>query len=261
MKFKLTCILPVAIMAVAALSYHLAALGKQASAESENAFASAKRAVEEENYADAIDGYSSLIESGQHSAASYHNLAVAHHRSGDLGRAILNYERAAKLDPRASDIRANLERARKDSAILEAPAPGYERMANSLSPNAWSAIAASGLFALGLIAVGRAMRLLDWPSRAIRASATIAVAAVTLPAAALAVQHRASEGRAIVTSADTSLRVSPFDLAKTVTGLKPGKAIHILPEKHGDFHLAQLESGQKGWVKASEFENTNITAK
>ena len=261
MKFKLRCILPVAIMAAVALSYHFAASGKQASAESENTFASANQAVEEENYTEAIDGYSSLIEAGQHSAASYHNLAVAHHRSGDLGRAILNYEKAAKLDPRAPDIRANLARARKDSATLEAPAPGYERIANALSSNAWSAIAASGLSALGLLAVGRAIRLLDWPTRAIRAAVTVALAAVALPVAALAVQHRASEGRAIVTGADTSLRVSPFDLAKTVTELTPGKVIRILPETHGSFHLAQLETGEKGWVKASEFENTNITEK
>ena len=261
MNKKITTIITLAVMAIAALSYHLAARGKHASADTEEAFASANRAVTEENYAEAIVGFASLIESGQHSAATYHNLALAHHRAGNFGDAIVNYERAASLDPRAADLRANLERARKDSATVEAPAPTHEKLARSFSTNGWSVMAASGFFALGLLAVGRTTRLLDWPKSAMRSAAAIAIAAVAIPVAALVIQHEASAGRAIVTGADTSLRVSPFDLAKPVTSLAPGKAVRILPEQHGDYHLAQLETGQKGWVKRSEFGFPNITAK
>jgi tetratricopeptide (TPR) repeat protein len=264
MKKRTTTIVAMAVlavMAIAALSYHLAARGKHASAETEEAFASANRAVTEENYTEAIAGFSSLIESGQHGAATYYNLALAHHRAGNFGDAIVNYERAASLDPRATDIRANLGRARKDSATVEAPAPTREKLAKSLSTNGWNAMAASGFFALGLLAVGRTTRLLDWPKNAMRSAVAIAIAALAIPLAALVVQHEANADRAIVTGADTSLRVSPFDLAKPVTSLAPGKAVRILPEQHGDYHLAQLETGQKGWVKRTEFGFPNITAK
>jgi tetratricopeptide (TPR) repeat protein len=252
MNHKVTTFITLAVMAIVALSYHLAARGKDASADTEETFASANRAVAEENYAEAIAGFASLIESGQHSAATYHNLALAHHRAGNFGDAILNYERAASLDPRAADIHANLERARKDSATVEAPAPTHEKLAKSLSTNGWSVMAASGFFALGLLAVGRTTRLLDWPKNAMRSAVAIAIAALAIPLAALVVQHEGNADRAIVTGADTSLRVSPFDLAKSVTSLAPGKAVSILPEQHGDYHLAQLETGQKGWVKRTD---------
>ena len=261
MKTKLTTIVPVAALAVAMFGYYAVATGKRASAESEAAFTNANQAAEEGNYPQAIEGYSELIEGGQYSASGYHNLALAHQRNGDIGRAVLNYERAARLDPRASDIKVNLEQAYKDGAIPEASRPGYQRMADSLSPNGWSAIAASGLFALGVLAVGRATRLIDWPSGTTRASTAIALAAVVIPAAALAAQHRADAGRAIVTAAEAHLRVSPFDLAQPVADLQPGSTIRILPERHTSFHLAQLETGQRGWVEASDFETTNITAK
>jgi tetratricopeptide (TPR) repeat protein len=263
MNHKVTTFITLAVMAIVALSYHLAARGKDASADTEETFASANRAVAEENYAEAIAGFASLIESGQHCAATYHNLALAHHRAGNFGDAILNYERAASLDPRAADIHVNLERARKDSATVEAPAPTHEKLANSLSTNGWSVMAASGFFALGLLAVGRTTRLLEreWPKNTMRCAVAIAITAVAIPLAALVVQHEANANRAIVTGADTSLRVSPFDLAKPVTSLAPGKAVRILPEQHGDYHLAQLETGQKGWVKRTEFGFPNITAK
>ncbi|MGI9242593.1 MAG: tetratricopeptide repeat protein [Verrucomicrobiales bacterium] len=261
MKPKITTIIPIAALTVAMAGYFSAASGKRTSTESATAFASANRAVEEKDYPQAIEGYSDLIESGQYSASGYHNLALAHHRNGDIGRAVLNYERASRLDPRASDIQTNLEQAYKDGSITKAPRPRHQRMADSLSPNGWSAIAASGLFALGLLAVGRATRLIDWPVRAMRASAAVATAAIAIPAAALAVQHRADAGRAIVTGAGTHLRVSPFVLAQPVTDLAPGRTIRILPETHGSFHLAQLETGQHGWVEASDFETTNITTK
>lgn len=261
MKKRTTTSVALTVLAIAALSYHLAAKGSHASADTEGAFASANRAFAEESYAEAIAGYTGMIESGQHSAAIYHNLALAHHRTGSFGDAILNYERAAKLDPRAPDIRANLRRARKDSTTIEAPVPTREKIANSISPNGWSAMAASGIFALGLLAVGRSTRLLDWPKNTMRTAMAIAIAAVAIPVVALAVQHEANGDRAIITGPDTNLRVSPFDLAKSVTSLAPGKAVRILPEQHGDYYLAELEVGQQGWIKATEFGFSNITKK
>ena len=264
MKKRTTNIVALAalsVLAIAAFSYHMAAKGRSATADTEQAFASASRAADEGNYADAVAGYESLVEDGQHSAATYYNLAVTHHRAGDLGDAIVNYERAASLDPRAADIRANLERARKDAATGEAPVPTHEKLAGALSANGWSVIAASGFLALALIAVGRTTRLLDWPKNTFRSAVVIGIVAVAVPVAALVVQHGAKSDRAIVTGLGTSLRVSPFDLAKPVTELAPGRAVRLLPEQHGGYQLAQLETGQKGWVKASEIELPNITAK
>ena len=64
------------------------------------------------HYPEAIQIYEQILDKDIQDSAIYFNLGNAYFQSGDLGRAILNYQRAAKLDPRDGDIRANLELAR-----------------------------------------------------------------------------------------------------------------------------------------------------
>ncbi len=59
-------------------------------------------------FAEAIQAYETILAQGIQNGALYYNLANAYYKSGDLGRAILNYRRAQYLDPRDADIAANL---------------------------------------------------------------------------------------------------------------------------------------------------------
>lgn len=263
MKKSITTITVGAAIVAAAVAYTLACAGKPAGESTNESFAQASSAIDAGNFEEAIARLGELIDSGEASASTYYNLGVAQHRAGLLGQAILNYERAAALDPNAADIRANLERARKDSALVETPAPWPLRLAKLLSASSWSAVGATGFFALGLLAIGRALRLIAWPKSGMRAAAAAAILATTLPAAALAVLHDDARDRAIVTAADASLRVSPFEASKSITSLTPGRSLRTLPERqHGRYHLAELDSGQTGWVKDSEFSRPSpITTK
>ena len=63
-------------------------------------------------YAEAAQIYEELIAQGVEDSALFYNLGNAYFQQGDLGRAVLNFQRAAQLDPRDPDIRANLELAR-----------------------------------------------------------------------------------------------------------------------------------------------------
>ncbi|MCQ3980520.1 MAG: hypothetical protein DPW09_44490, partial [Anaerolineae bacterium] len=59
------------------------------------------------NYADAASIYEAIIASGLHNSNVYYNLGNAYFKQEDLGRAILNYRRAQRLDPRDADTTAN----------------------------------------------------------------------------------------------------------------------------------------------------------
>ena len=59
-------------------------------------------------YSEAVQQYESLIGDGFRDSALYYNLGNAYFQQEDLGRAILNYLRAARLSPRDPDINANL---------------------------------------------------------------------------------------------------------------------------------------------------------
>lgn len=64
------------------------------------------------DYAKAAELYESLILQAPRTAVFYYNLANTCVRLGQLSRAILNYERALRIDPRNADVRANLRYAR-----------------------------------------------------------------------------------------------------------------------------------------------------
>ncbi len=68
----------------------------------------ANRAYKEGRYQDAIDDYLQLFGNGYVNGHLYYNLGNAYLRSGQLGRAILNYKRARILIPRDADLNFNL---------------------------------------------------------------------------------------------------------------------------------------------------------
>jgi len=76
--------------------------------EQESLFAEGNRLYQEGDFAAAAASYGAVIEGGFESAEVYYNLGNAHFRLGETARAVLNYRRAARLDPGNDDIRANL---------------------------------------------------------------------------------------------------------------------------------------------------------
>ena len=65
-----------------------------------------------EQYKEAQIKYAYLIDQGVNTSALHNNLANTYFFSGDIGRAILHYQRALRLAPNSSDIIHNLKFAR-----------------------------------------------------------------------------------------------------------------------------------------------------
>lgn len=73
---------------------------------------SANGLYKKSDYSGAVLKYEEALKSGAVSASAYYNLGNAYYRTGKIGYAILNYERAAKLNPSDEDIQHNLAVAR-----------------------------------------------------------------------------------------------------------------------------------------------------
>jgi len=73
----------------------------------EAAFYKGNTLYEEGKYDLAIKEYSLLLEQGLESGNLYFNLGNSYFKKGDLGKAILYYERAKRLMPRDGDLKAN----------------------------------------------------------------------------------------------------------------------------------------------------------
>ncbi|UCH82283.1 MAG: tetratricopeptide repeat protein, partial [Nitrospiraceae bacterium] len=75
-------------------------------------FYKANALYEDGKYDEAIEVYTSLIDQGRESGNLYYNIGNSYFKKGELGKAIVNYERANKLIPDDSDLKSNHDFAR-----------------------------------------------------------------------------------------------------------------------------------------------------
>jgi hypothetical protein len=106
--FRPVALVVIAIVLLGGLFYRLQA---QDAGETDTLLR-ANLLYENGRYEEAIQVYQQLVDSDINNSVIFYNLGNAYFKQGDVGRAILNYERAARLTPRDADIRANLELAR-----------------------------------------------------------------------------------------------------------------------------------------------------
>jgi tetratricopeptide (TPR) repeat protein len=97
------------------------ALREQAEAAYRKALAEKDPARARAGFRTAAARYNELIDAGHETGRLYYNLASAYLGAGDVGRAVLNYRRAAKLRPDDDRVEAGLEQALKK--VEGAPAP------------------------------------------------------------------------------------------------------------------------------------------
>lgn len=77
-------------------------------AQEENLFQQGNEYYRQKRYNKAIETYTQIVDSGFESTALYYNLGNAYYRKGEIGYAILYYEKAKKLSPGDEDVIHNL---------------------------------------------------------------------------------------------------------------------------------------------------------
>src|SRR5439155_17015397 len=188
-------------------------------AQSETDFTKANQDYAQGNFKEAISRYETLVSSGQWSVNLFYDLGNAYFRTGEFGRAILNYERALALERHHPEATANLQIARDEARALEMQQSWPERYLQSASSNQYS-ISAAVAFWVGVFCI---VRLIfgHW-----RSAATIALSILSLLIFAIATLaiyglDRGSKGAAlsIVTGQDVQARLATADTANSVLAL------------------------------------------
>src|SRR5205814_7261015 len=113
-----------------------------ASAFGQTDFGKANQEYAQGHFKEAIAGYETLVRSGPLSANLFYDLGNAYFRTGDFGRAILNYERALALEPHHPEATANLQIARDEAHALELQPGRLERYLEFASVNQYTVTAA-----------------------------------------------------------------------------------------------------------------------
>ncbi len=105
-------------------------------------FAKANTEFAAGNFKAAIADYQAVVDSGEWSANLFYDLGNAYFRHGDFGRAILNYDRALRLDPHHPEADANLRIAHDQAHSLELAPSALEKYLNFGTANFFAIVAA-----------------------------------------------------------------------------------------------------------------------
>jgi hypothetical protein len=232
-------------------------IASSAIAQTNADFTKANQEYAQGHFKEAISGYEALVRAGQWSANLFYDLGNAYFRTGDFGRAILNYERALALERHHPEATANLQIARDEARALELQQSWPERYLQFASVNQYC-IAAAIAFWLAVFAI---VMLIF--SR--RRSATFIVALILclLVGAGAIYAVYALEGGpsgdalAIVTGKDVQARLATADTANSVLALPSGSEVKILSTR-GDWIYAALPNTLRGWIPAKNVEQVRL---
>ena len=223
---------------------------------------SANAAYADGRWQDALADYTMISDAGLESARLYCNIGDAFFKDGNVPMAILNYERALKLDPSYIDARFNLDLL--NSSIQDRIDPVPELILKTWMMKVCY-LADSDDWAVAflvLFAVFAALMLLFLLGRSVSARrigffAGIAVLLVALTCLGFSQWQRKaymSADEAIIVRPVTSVKSSPSgESSKDLFILHEGTKVKLL-DRVGTWSNIELADGRQGWMQSSDME-------
>lgn len=214
-----------------------------------------------EDYATAIQIYETLLKDGE-AAEVYYNLGNSYYKTGEIAKAVLNYERALLLQPGNGDIRANLEVARAKTIDKVEPIPEVffvswtKSLINSMSVDAW---ATWGIISFVLLIV--ALYFFIFSKQIMRKKigfiSGIVFLVITVCSNLFASQQKenlVNRDEAIVMNPSVTVRSTPSESGTSLFILHEGRKVGIKDNSMKEWKEIRLEDGKVGWVPASAIE-------
>ena len=222
----------------------------------------ANKAYTEGRWDDAVAGYDMISGMGLESAALYCNLGDAYYKASNIPMAILNYERALKLDPSYADAQYNLELLKNMIHDRIDPVPDFiltvwaNDVCRLMDSNAWAV-----LFLI-FLAITLAMILLFVLSPSVggrRAGFFTAIATLILATSSLSFSLWQKNDymkidSAIVMRPVSAVKSSPSaESSQDLFVLHEGTKVKVL-DQVGSWNNIELADGRQGWIPSSDIE-------
>lgn len=242
------------IVAALTLSLNMAPSVARAS-EPATRFVDAVREYNAGQYEQAARNFEAIAAEGIENSDLYYNAGNAWLRTGDLGRAVLWYERALRLAPSDPDVRFNLAHARSlvkdriDRPFSVQDILFFWKGVVSLKTLQIAAIAASALFFLWA-------GVQVWQRKKVLTSAGVGLLGILMLVAAAALLEEArlgSDTRAVILAPKVAVRSGTQKTATALFDLHRGAAVNVL-EKKGNYIKIGLAGDKVGWVSLADAE-------
>ena len=213
------------------------------------------------NYHEATKAYEQLVARGYGSAKLFYNLANSYFKQERIGRAILFYRRALRLDPGNADARYNLTvaEARTKDRIERIPefflTQWFRRVRHTMSATAWSVLSlvllacALAAFLLYLLAQRLSMRKAGFYG-------TLTAAVLFVLTTGFAAGERRDQldrSEAVVMAASAAVSSAPDKSATDLFILHEGTTVRIV-DRLDKWCEVTIADGKKGWIENSKIE-------
>ncbi|MDC1265839.1 tetratricopeptide repeat protein [Flavobacteriaceae bacterium] len=213
-------------------------------------------------YKEAINQYTSILESNQHSAELYFNLANCHYKLNEIGPCIFYYEKALQLAPDDTDILNNLGYAQKMTidAIQEVPESGVSKFLNktlnSLSVDGWATRSIGLAFLFVILFLGYYLSHSEAKKRLFFISSSLVLILLFTSLGLLFKKDSLDNSThpAIVFAKETEVRAEPNLRAETSFTLHEGTKVLVIEDYNSDWSKIKLLNGETGWMASSELK-------
>jgi hypothetical protein len=201
----------------------------------------------------ARDRYRQVVEYGVEDARLFYNLGNAHFKAGELGQAILWYERALRLAPRDDDIEANLRFANlvKQDRDPEEGNLVWRFLIDAFFFPSLNELCLSFSFLFLILFILGIRRM--WSRMAISAGGLVLIAAclglTVLDGIYLGMRiyHEETVEEGIIVADQGTARSGPGEEQTTVFVVHEGTKVRIA-RRQGDWLLVRLTNGLGGWL-------------
>jgi hypothetical protein len=211
----------------------------------------------QKSYDSAARIYETLLKTNEGNAQLHYNTGNAYYRLNKIGLAVLNYEKAAHLEPSNKEISDNLLLAKsKVQGNMQETNPiffvaWWNALNHAIDVDMWAILTLIVfLVVLSLLYFSRMKKgNFSYAGRWISLSIVIWLLCGTMTW--ISYNEFAHPGKAVVISTNAVFLQTPQSSGKIIGSLPEGLVIEVLKKQDG-FYNIELQNGKSGWIAATE---------
>ena len=223
----------------------------------QDAFTCANKLYRDGKYTQAVSAYQKILAEGIASPSLFYNLGNAYAKAGEVGKAVLAYERALREDPRDPETRANLQYVR---SLLsdKTEEGGLQAVLGQIAPGQWLSYRENVWgFAVfywfgAIVSVAGILLRRRWKGVLVGSFVLLGIA-LLLGTVLFFRSPLWADPKAIVLAKEVEVRYGPVLGESAAFTLHEGSMVRILRTEK-DWDQILFAKGKVGWVTADSLE-------